>query len=63
MQNLGGQTECIMGNWKIVNENGPSFHPIDLLNLNVLFSQLGHVIILKRAVSFKCHLIPVHMDV
>ena len=20
MQNLGGQTECIMGNWKIVNE-------------------------------------------
>ena len=19
MQNLGGQTECIMGNWKIVN--------------------------------------------
>ena len=24
MQNLGGQTECIMGNWKIENNKGIS---------------------------------------
>ena len=38
MQNLGGQTECIMGNWKIVNAlEGQIFPYLAQLEQGVFF--------------------------
>ena len=36
MQNLGGQTECIMGNWKI--ENGEISSPLGVIFKDVFSS-------------------------